>query len=228
MSRILIVEPNARIGALVSGQLRQEGYEAEDVRNGVEAAMALRAQIANLILLDSEVPVGGAEDGPHFPAARQIQHDPDDSVPSAGQGESARHHPERAGDGTRHRPHQKLEEALEAGPVDPSTYKQIKEEIRKLSNLPTMPAAHSKLLVLLGKADAEIDLNLVSGTLAQDPALSAKVMRTSRSAYHGFQGNILSQSVVFLGASAMKDRAQAPGRDGAHQRHRRPHHGYRL
>ena len=59
MSRILIVEPNARIGALVSGQLRQEGYEAEDVRNGVEAAMALRAQIANLILLDSEVPLGG-------------------------------------------------------------------------------------------------------------------------------------------------------------------------
>ena len=59
MSRILIVEPNARIGVLVSGQLRQEGYEAEDVRNGVEAAMALRAQIANLILLDSEVPLGG-------------------------------------------------------------------------------------------------------------------------------------------------------------------------
>ncbi|HIM57120.1 MAG TPA: HDOD domain-containing protein [Candidatus Latescibacteria bacterium] len=83
-----------------------------------------------------------------------------------------------------------------------------------------MPAAHSKLLVLLGKADAEIDLNLVSSTLAQDPALSAKVMRTSRSAFHGFQGNILSQPVVFLGASAMKDRA--------HQRHRRPHHGYRL
>ena len=39
-------------------QLRQEGYEAEDVRNGVEAVMALRAQIANLILLDSEVPLG--------------------------------------------------------------------------------------------------------------------------------------------------------------------------
>ena len=42
----------------------------------------------------------------------------------------------------------------------------IKEEIPKLSNLPTMPGAHSQLLVLLGKTDEEIDLNLVSSTLA--------------------------------------------------------------
>ena len=34
--RVLVIEPNARIGALVCGQLRQLGYEAEDVRNGVE------------------------------------------------------------------------------------------------------------------------------------------------------------------------------------------------
>ena len=50
-----------------------------------------------------------------------------------------------------------------------------------------MPAAHSKLLTLLSKADEEVDMRQVSSTLEQDPALSAKVMRTCRSAYFGFQ-----------------------------------------
>ena len=72
-----------------------------------------------------------------------------------------------------------------------------------------MPAAHSKLLTLLSKADEEVDMRQVSSTLEQDPALSAKVMRTCRSAYFGFQGNMMSQAVAFLGANVIRKVVQS-------------------
>ncbi len=72
-----------------------------------------------------------------------------------------------------------------------------------------MSAAHSKLLTLLSKADEEVDMRQVSSTLEQDPALSAKVMRTCRSAYFGFQGNMMSQAVAFLGASVIRKVVQS-------------------
>ena len=41
-AKILIVERNARIGELINNQLRENGFEARDVRHGAEAAIALR------------------------------------------------------------------------------------------------------------------------------------------------------------------------------------------
>lgn len=43
--KVLVIERNPKIGGLIAGQLSQKGYEAEDVRHGAEAAMALRDQI---------------------------------------------------------------------------------------------------------------------------------------------------------------------------------------
>ena len=92
--------------------------------------------------------------------------------------------------------------------VKPNTM-EIREEIRSLSNLPSMPAAHSKLLVLLSKPDIEVDMSQISRTLEQDPALSAKVMRTCRSAYFGFQGSMMKQAVAFLGVEVIRKIVQA-------------------
>ena len=44
---------------------------------------------------------------------------------------------------------------------------------------------------------------------SRDPALSAKVMRTCRSAYFGFQGNMMSQAVAFLGANVIRKVVQS-------------------
>lgn len=180
--------------------------------------MALRTQVADLILLDNEVPLGGLR------TARILRlHGRYNSIPVILSLPPDR---EKARD-TIQRGHeaglgfflakpfsstalqQKLGDALDAGQVEPPTEPQIREEIRKLSNLPAMPAAHSKLLVLLSKVDGEIDLRQVSDILGQDPALSAKVMRTSHSAYYGFQGNIVSQAVVFLGAATIRKIVQS-------------------
>ena len=58
-TKILIIERNARIGGLISSQLNQHGYQAKDVRHGAEAAVALREELADLILVDNEVVLGG-------------------------------------------------------------------------------------------------------------------------------------------------------------------------
>ena len=49
----------------------------------------------------------------------------------------------------------------------------------------------------------------VSSTLEQDPALTAKVMRTCRSAYFGFQGNMMTQAVAFLGVAVIRKVVQS-------------------
>jgi len=72
-----------------------------------------------------------------------------------------------------------------------------------------MPAAHSKLLTLLSKADEEVDMRQVSATLELDPALSAKVMKTCRTAYFGFQGNMMTQAVAFLGVAVIRKIVQS-------------------
>ena len=103
----------------------------------------------------------------------------------------------------------KIEEALTQGPEEEPSAGSIREEIRNLTDLPAMPAAHSKLLALLGKADEEVDLTEVAKTLEQDPALSARVMKTCRSAYFGFQGSLMKQAVAFLGVATIRKLVQS-------------------
>ena len=59
MARVLVVEHSPKIGQLVAGQLQQNGFDATDVRHGAEAAIELRRQECDLILLDNQVPMGG-------------------------------------------------------------------------------------------------------------------------------------------------------------------------
>ena len=61
MARILVIERNEKIGGLICTQLREKGFDAVDVRHGAEAAMELRNQIADLILMDGRIPLGGVK-----------------------------------------------------------------------------------------------------------------------------------------------------------------------
>jgi len=218
-AHVLIIERNEKIGGLISTQLREKGYAAVDVRHGAEAAMALRRQPADVILLDSQVPMGGVKTARilrlhdkynTIPVVLGLPPDKEEARGVIRQGQEA---------GLRHflmKPftlaalHKKLTEVLESSqPIEKPTSLEIREEIRNLSNLPAMPAAHSKLLMLLSKADEEVDMRQVSSTLELDPALSTKVMRTCRSAYFGFQGNLMSQAVTFLGVAVVRKIVQS-------------------
>ncbi|MEW6749969.1 MAG: response regulator [Candidatus Latescibacterota bacterium] len=217
--RVLIVESNARIGGLVAGQLRDKGYEAEDVRHGAAAALWLRQQRADVILMDHQVPMGGVK------TARLLRLHPKYreipiviSLPSTQ--EEARQvivDGQTAGLGnyllkpfTLAALQKKIADvARQEQPSTQPTFMQVREEIRSLTNLPAMPEAHSRLLMLLSKPENEVDIHMVSRTLELDPALSMRVMRVCRSAYFGFQGSLMKQAVAFLGVPELRKIVQS-------------------
>ena len=210
----MVVERNAKIGDLVAAQLHQIGYQTVDVRNGDEAVWELRKQWCDLILLDHRVPMGGIK------TARLLRLHPKYSTlpivlglpPQKAEARQAVLDAQQIGlfhflpkpfslPILKKTIHQVLQEKI---PAEQPSATQIREEIHALTNLPVMPAAHSKLLLLLNKADNEVDLNQVARTVETDPALSAKVMRTCHSAYFGFQGSLMKQAVAFLGVAVMR------------------------
>jgi HD-like signal output (HDOD) protein/CheY-like chemotaxis protein len=219
MARVLVVERNAKIGALIAGQLREKGFDSVECRNGAEAVVQLRKQPADVILLDNAVPMGGVK------TARILRlHEKYNTIPIVlglpPEKEEARvliQEGQQAGLSqfllkpfTLSALQKKLAEVVESEEqVEAPTHQEIREEIKNLSNLPAMPAAHSRLLTLLSKADEEVDMRQISSTLESDPALAAKVMKTCRSAYFGFQGNMMSQAVAFLGVAVIRKIVQS-------------------
>ena len=219
MARVLVVERSPKIGGLVAGQLRENGFDATDVRHGAEAALELRRQPCDLILLDNQVPMGGVK------TARILRlHPKIGSIPiilglPINKDEARQVIRESHKIGMKNflrKPftlaalRKKLGEVLgDPKPVEQPTVMEIREELRNLSNLPAMPEAHSKLLSLLSKADAEVDLNQVAKTLELDAAMSAKVMRTCRSAFFGFQGSMMKQAVAYLGVAVIRQIVQS-------------------
>ena len=217
--KVLVVEHNAKIGKLIASQLRENGFAALAVRHGAEAAMVLRKVACDVILLDNQIPMGGIKTArilrlhPKFGQVPIIVGLPPDKneardIIVEGQGIGLKHFMLKPF--TLAALQKNIQSILEAAdPPAPPTNLEIREEIRKLSNLPAMPAAHSKLLTLLSKPDEEVDMKQVSTTLEQDPALSTKVMRTCRSAYFGFQGSLMKQAVAFLGVSVIRKIVQS-------------------
>ena len=217
--KILVIDRNPKIGGLVAGQLRERGYDAVDVRHGAEAALKLREKLADVILLDHQVPMGGVK------TARILRLHPRYGripviITLPGRKEQAR---EIIMEGQKARlgnyllkpftmaalQNKIMDVVRSAKAVEKPTNLEIREEIRSLTNLPAMPAAHSKLLMLLSKPDTEVDMNQVARTLELDPALSTRVMRVCKSAYFGFQGSLMKQAVAFLGVGEIRKIVQS-------------------
>jgi putative nucleotidyltransferase with HDIG domain len=86
--------------------------------------------------------------------------------------------------------------------MDKETLK--KKIYAKIDELPTLPVVVSKLLALMD--DPEFDLNELTALIAQDPALTAKVLKVANSAYYGFAQEIdtLERAVALLGLNMLK------------------------
>jgi HD-like signal output (HDOD) protein/CheY-like chemotaxis protein len=209
-AKILIIERNARIGGLITSQLNSKGFEAADVRHGAEAAVALRAGPADLVLLDNQVVMGGVKTArllklhPKFqkmPIVLCLPTDVGDAEQAIKDGQSSGLSQFLKKPFTMAILQKKIAEVLEASAADTQpTFMEIRDEIRSLTDLPAMPEAHNKLLMLLSK---------VARTLELDPALSARVMRTCKSAYFGFQGNMMKQALAFLGVEEVRQIVQS-------------------
>ena len=148
------------------------------------------------------------------PLTSQIQRTAARAQSICGQGQGDGHHARGKGPWAKSLSHQalqhacsirKLGEALTLhDPTKQPTSMETREEIRALTDLPVMPEAHNKLLMLLSKPDREVDLSEVARTLEMDPGLSSRVMRVCKSAYFGFQGNMMKQALAFLGVEEIR------------------------
>jgi putative nucleotidyltransferase with HDIG domain len=81
----------------------------------------------------------------------------------------------------------------------------MRQLITGIRNLPTLPVVISKLTKLL--ADPDTSVKQVTGVLAEDQALTAKLLKLANSSYYGFAGQIasISQAVVMLGFGGVRD-----------------------
>ncbi|HZS32793.1 MAG TPA: response regulator [Methylomirabilota bacterium] len=56
LPRVLVVDDDPEMRALVVEELRQEGYEVAEARDGAEAVLAVRAGSYDVILMDKNMP----------------------------------------------------------------------------------------------------------------------------------------------------------------------------
>jgi putative nucleotidyltransferase with HDIG domain len=80
----------------------------------------------------------------------------------------------------------------------------LKEVIKKASDLPSMPEVAFEVIRIADQSDSSA--STVANTLSQDPSLSARVLRLANSAFYGMsrEVNSVQESVVVLGMRTTK------------------------
>lgn len=86
-----------------------------------------------------------------------------------------------------------------------SSTQRMRELIGGIRNLPTLPVVVARLTRML--ADPETSVKKVTQLLAEDQALTAKILKLANSAYYGFPGQIgsVDHAVVMLGFGGVRD-----------------------
>ncbi|MBI1332412.1 MAG: HDOD domain-containing protein [Armatimonadetes bacterium] len=80
----------------------------------------------------------------------------------------------------------------------------IKEVIKKASDLPSMPEVAFEVIRIADQADSSA--STVAATLSRDPSLSARVLRLANSAFYGMARDVhsIQEAVVVLGMRTTK------------------------
>ncbi len=82
--------------------------------------------------------------------------------------------------------------------------KAIRDRIERCTSLPTLPSVALRVLALCQQE--QLDLNQIAGVIANDPALSAKLMRTANSPIFALRREVttISNAVSLLGINAIR------------------------
>jgi HD-like signal output (HDOD) protein len=213
--KILIIEKHEKVRAAMSEVLTAAGYETAGVEHGVAAALRMRQEVPELILIDQDVDLGGLRTARILrlhPAYQQIPIlllvDPRKAEPLAEEGRklnlgafvpkpcTGAELGKRIEDGLR----QKLEKIAVA---------EVRAELAKLSNLPVLKPAYRRVTNLLGQEDGKVDIPELIRTMEQDQGLTTLILRVCHSAYYGFRGNSIEGATTFLGIDKLRKVIQA-------------------
>ena len=84
------------------------------------------------------------------------------------------------------------------------TEKNIRNEIRKIDALPTLPGVVAKLCAMVESPD--VSAGEIGKLIASDQVLAARILKLVNSAFYGFPGHIssISQAYVLLGFNVVK------------------------
>lgn len=80
----------------------------------------------------------------------------------------------------------------------------LRRTVENINNLPTIPETIKQISEIIGKPN--ISLNEISDFIANDPALTTKILKMINSAVYGFPGRIslVSHATVLLGLNVIK------------------------
>ncbi len=80
----------------------------------------------------------------------------------------------------------------------------LRRKVENIHNLPTIPETIKQISEIIGKPN--ISLNEISDFIANDPALTTKILKMINSAVYGFPGRIslVSHATVLLGLNVIK------------------------
>ena len=216
MARILIIDGNEKVRGLLAQYLGTRSHEVAGVENGLAAARQLREQPADLLLIDQDVPMGG------FKTARILRlHPAHQQIPVVLTVHRRETIPELAAQGKRlnlntflAKPctgktlEAKIEESLRQR-LGKISVADMRQELAQLSELPVLPASHRKMLNLLAREDAEVDIPELTRTIETDQGLTTEILRVCNSAYYGFRGNTITSATTFLGIDKIRKIVQA-------------------
>ena len=215
-AKILIIDGNEKVRWLLEGHLKGRGYEVVGVENGLEAARNMREGLPNLLLIDQDIPMGGIKTARLLRLHATYQQIPilltvnkqkvgDELIE---QGKKLNLDSFVVKPCTGKLLDQKVEENLGRN-LEKISVVDMRAEIADLAGLPVLLSSHRKMLQLLSKEDAQVEIPELIRTIQMDQGLTTEILRVCHSAYYGFRGNSIEGATTFLGIGKIRKIVQA-------------------
>ena len=82
---------------------------------------------------------------------------------------------------------------------------EVKDRIRRIGNLPTLPKVATEVISMVG--DPDVSMKEIASVISKDPSLSAKILKVANSAFYGLSQRVASiqLALVILGLSRIKN-----------------------
>ncbi|MCZ6633214.1 MAG: response regulator [bacterium] len=227
MSTILIIdhEPSVckQLAQLFSGQ----GFQVITVQNGVEAARLMRHEAPDLILVDQEIPLSGLKTAQIIRLNANFSHIPvilGMEINAVEEVKKVLHEAlEKGVNWVLVKPYRqnqllaKIQEYVQPGAPPPpppkqsteTTGMQIRKHLRNLTDLPTLSPSQQQIIAIMSVDDNDVDMDALIKIIETDQALTMRTLKIAKSAGFGFQGDLLSTAITFLGVQNMRQIVQS-------------------